>query len=777
MWKKVILSVVMIAFVAAGVFFVLGRRDGDTRDAARSAAREYPEFVTGTVCAECHARETEQWLGSDHDLAMRVADAGTVIGDFDNAEFAGDDGVTTFYRRDDRYYIEAPGSNGTRDEYEVRYTFGVDPLQQYLVDTGAGRFQALTIAWDVARKRWFDLHPEETVLQGHPFHWTAPAYNWNSRCAVCHSTNLKKNLRVRPTDSVISIPDPLVSYETTWSEINVSCEACHGPGSHHVEWARKGGKLKEADNLGFLVDMKEDASYEIEVCAPCHARRHSITDGYRHGDDFMDHYVPSLLRQDLYFPDGQIQDEVYVYGSFLQSKMYRRGVRCTDCHNPHSLSLKVEGNGLCVQCHQQGRNTRFPDMLLRRYDSQEHHHHGEGSEGALCVNCHMPARTYMVIDPRRDHSFRVPRPDLSAKLGTPNACNGCHSDKTNAWAAGAIAEWFPRKEPVRAVHYGEILAAGRAGDASALDGLRELSLDMGSPSIVRATAVRLVGRYPRPGVDFWGSVLRDESPLVRATSVDVVAGFPTNDAESVKVRVKLLAPLLSDPVRAVRIRAARGLENLPDNLFERTDLRARRAALAQFVVGETARADWPDAHLNLGVYYENGNNTRAAQQAYEMALRVDPNFDPVSFNLANLYNRLGRNDDAERVLRTLTERQPENGEAHYSLGLLLAEMGRLDDSIVHLGRATQLLTHRSRVSYNYGLALQSAGRLEEAEQALLAAHRAAPDNVEVLYALAVFYMQDESWDRALLFAQRLSALAPSDPAPVEMMRRIRLQMR
>lgn len=776
MWKKVVLGVVMIAFVAAAVFFVLGRRGGDTRDTARLVAGEYPEFVSRAVCTECHARETGQWLGSDHDFAMRAVDAGTVLGDFDNAEFAGDDGVTKFYRRDDRYYIETPGSNGTRDEHEIRYTFGVDPLQQYLVDTGRGRFQALTIAWDVDKKRWFDLHPEETVLQGHPFHWTAPAYNWNSRCAACHSTNLKKNLRVHPADSMLSAPDSPVSYETTWSEINVSCEACHGPGSRHVEWARKSEKMKEVDNLGFLVDMKEEASYEIEVCAPCHARRHSITDGYRHGDDFMDHYVPSLLRQDLYFPDGQIQEEVYVYGSFLQSKMYRQGVRCTDCHNPHSLSLKVEGNGLCVQCHQQRRNARFPDMPLGRYASPEHHHHGEGSEGALCVSCHMPARTYMVVDPRHDHSFRVPRPDLSTKLGTPNACNGCHEDKTNAWAANAIAEWFST-EAVRTPHYGEILAAGRAGDASALEGLRELSLDMDSPAIVRATAVGLLGRYPQPDVGFWGSVLRDESPLVRATSADGVAGFPTNDAESVSVRVTLLAPLLSDPVRAVRMRAARGLENLPDNLFEQTDVRARRAALAQFVAGETARADWPDAHLNLGVYYENRNNTRAAQQAYEMALRVDPNFDPVRFNLANLYNRLGQNDDAERVLRTLTEHEPENGEAHYSLGLLLAEMGRLEESIVHLGKATKMLTDRSRVSYNYGLALQSAGRLEEAEQALLAAHRAAPDDVGMLYALAVFYIRDESWDKALLYAQRLSALAPSDPAPVEMIRRIQLQTR
>jgi len=773
-FRKKISPGLLVASVIVSALVGCGRQDG-SEDAARGSADAYPEFVSGAVCRECHAPQAEQWDGSHHDLAMREANAQTILGDFDNASFKGDDGVTKFYRRDGRYYIAAPGSDETRNEYEVLYTFGVAPLQQYLIDTGSGHLQTFTIAWDTDRKQWFDLHPDETVVRGDPFHWTAPAYNWNSRCAECHSTNLRKNLQVRPIDSIAV--GPAVSYETTWSEINVSCEACHGPGSNHVEWARTREEGSTADNMGFAVDVKEDASYEIESCAPCHSRRHAITDAYRYGDDFMDHYVPAVLREGFYFPDGQIQDEVYVYGSFLQSKMHREGVRCTDCHNPHSLSLKVEGNGLCVQCHQQGRNARFPDMPLKRYDSAEHHHHRENTDGALCVNCHMPERTYMVVDPRRDHSFRIPRPDLSATIGTPNACSGCHADKTHGWAADAIAAWFPDSAAERDEHYGEVLAAGRSGDVNSIEPLRDLVLDLERPAIVRATAIELLGRYLFADPDFWGPVLLDESPLVRHEAAAAIGGLPANNAESVTARVALLAPLLSDPVRAVRIRAARGLEMMPDNLLEPADLRARQATLAQFVAGAAARADWPDANLNLGVHYENRNDTRAAREAYELALRVDPNFGPVRFNLANLHNRLGQNEGAERVLRSLTEREPDNAEAYYSLGLLLAEMGRIDDAIVHLGRAAELMPERPRVSYNYGLALQRGGRMKEAEDALLDAHRTAPNDVGVIYALAVFYIQDESWDRALLYAQRLSALAPSDPAPVEMMRRIQLQMR
>ena len=314
------------------------------------------------------------------------------------------------------------GPDGKPADFEVVYTFGIEPLQQYLVEFPGGRLQSLTIAWDTKDKRWFHLYPGEDIPPDDPLHWTGRYQNWNGMCAECHSTNLQKNY------------DPEAdTYQTTWSEINVSCQACHGPGAEHVAWGRswKAGNGDTESSNGLIVDFRgHDSRYQVDTCARCHSRRRQVSAEDAHGRHLLDDFLPSLLRDDLYHADGQILDEVYVYGSFLQSKMYAAGVRCTDCHDAHSAGLKAPGNDLCVQCHQPHNNRRFATLKARHYDSTTHHFHPAGSPGAQCVNCHMPAKTYMVVDPRRDHSFRIPRPDLSVKLGTPNACTGCHDNQT-----------------------------------------------------------------------------------------------------------------------------------------------------------------------------------------------------------------------------------------------------------------------------------------------------------------------------------------------------------
>ena len=286
--------------------------------------------------------------------------------------------------------------------------------------------QCLDIAWDTRRKRWFHLYPDEKFAPDDPLYWTGRYQTWNLMCAECHSTNLRKNYNLK-TDS----------YRTTWAEINVGCQACHGPGAEHVASAT----TKESGTPMPVRFGAGDSRFQVEQCAVCHSRRRVVAPPDAPGQAFMDHYAPEWLRDDLYFADGQILGEVYVYGSFLQSKMYRQGVRCTDCHNPHSLKLDAEGNRVCTKCHQLTPPSEFPTLKAKNYDTPEHHHHAPGSEGARCVNCHMAARTYMVVDPRRDHSFRIPRPDLSVAIGTPNACNGCHQDKDAQWAAGTIASW------------------------------------------------------------------------------------------------------------------------------------------------------------------------------------------------------------------------------------------------------------------------------------------------------------------------------------------------
>ena len=498
-----------------------------------------------------------------------------------------------------------------------------------------------------------------------------------------------------------------------------------------------------------------DARHEVESCAPCHSRRHQVSAEDRPGDPLLDHFMPETLREDLYHADGQILEEVYVYGSFLQSRMYNKGVRCTDCHNPHSLELRVVGNAVCEQCHHpQAPPDRFPTLTLKNYDSPDHHFHPTEGEGAQCVNCHMPERVYMVVDPRRDHSFRIPRPDLSLKLGTPNACNMCHVDETVEWADAAVTRWYGaqgRQEP----HYGETIAAGRQGEPDAAPRLIELSGDTEQPTIVRATALELLRDYGTAGVSAMVGAARDDDPLVRATAVSGLEPLPPEE------RIPTVSPLLRDPVRAVRIQAARVLASASAELVGE-DRQAFDAALTEYEALQASLADTAPAHLNLGVIHAATGRREQAVRDYETAVSLDPGFVPSRLNLATLLNEMGRNPDAERVLRETIERNPREGEPHYSLGLLLAEMNRLEDATVSLGRAAALLPERARVRYNHGLALQQLGRRETAEFELRQAYRIAPRDPAIVQALAIFYAQDGRWSEALGYGEELVRLVPDE---------------
>jgi hypothetical protein len=452
---------------------------------------------------------------------MQEASEKTVLGDFEGASFIYRDVKTTFTRKDGEFLVETDGPEGRLSQYEVAFTFGVDPLQQYLVPFEGGRYQALPVAWDTrpegqAGQRWFHLYPDESVDFRDPLHWTRRFQNWNLMCAECHSTGLEKGY------------DPESrSYRTTWSEIDVSCEACHGPGSRHVAWAEIDERDRTSDR-GLAVDLSDrdggvwvtevetglsrrepprSDRVEIETCARCHARRSSQQAPYRHGRPLLDTHRVALLDDPLYFADGQIEDEVYEYGSFLQSRMYRHGVTCGDCHDPHRLVVRGEGNGRCAACH-----------LATKFDSKLHHHHEPGSAGASCVECHMPQRTYMVVDARRDHSFRVPRPDLTLSTGAPNTCNGCHGDKSAAWAREAVVRWYGGEVKP---HYGVAFDAARGALPGASARLETLALDQEAPGIARATALSMLGRAPTPNT---GAVLRaslaSDDPLVRLGALE-----------------------------------------------------------------------------------------------------------------------------------------------------------------------------------------------------------------------------------------------------------------
>ncbi len=497
-------------------------------------------YAKAGVCAGCHQRQAGAWKNSDHDWAMREASETNVLGNFKNAEFVDGKVKARFFRRDGKFFVNTEGPDGKPADFLISYTFGYKPLQQYLMSFPGGRLQSLTIAWDSRAKkeggqRWFSLYPGQHFTPNDSLHWTGRYQNWNAMCADCHSSNLQKNY-----------DDKTDTFSTTWHEQNVGCQSCHGPAQAHVDWASqsKQSNVKKGDytssrDIGLKVDFAALGSKGlVDQCARCHSRRQTLGAGAQSGQPLLDHSLPSVLRPDLYHADGQLLGEDYEFGSFSQSKMYAAGVACTNCHDPHTTKVKIQGNGLCEQCHTPTPPKQFPSLQAKNYDTSGHHHHLPGSPGAQCVNCHMPVHTYMQVDQRRDHSMRIPRPDLNEKTGSPDACTMCHKDREPSWAAKAIDSWSGT--PQRPEHYGQVLQAARLGNSDALVQLTGLIKDLGKPAIVRASAADQLTNLGESALPSLRLALKDDSALVRAYAIAGFAQLPPVE------RVNTLLPQMDD---------------------------------------------------------------------------------------------------------------------------------------------------------------------------------------------------------------------------------------
>lgn len=609
-----------------------------------------PAFVGSDVCADCHTEETEAWAGSHHAKAWTPPTVQNVLGNFDNTSFTHHGITTRFYREDGAYMIETDGPSGEMVAYPVHSVVGIEPLQQYLLETQEGRLQSFDVVWDVDQERWYHLYPDQELFAGDGLHWTGPYKNWNARCAECHATDFDKNYS--PTAR---------SYASTQAEIGVGCEACHGPGEAHLAWANELETTQTPweglSDAGFTIDLSAGGEVYVQQCAGCHSRREPFEDGNPlPGTGFHDAYRLSPLRDGSYYADGQILDEVYVYGSFLQSKMYAQGVTCANCHDPHTAELRAEGNGLCTQCHSQAGNTDFPTLRTKVYDDPSHHFHEVGTQGAECKSCHMIERDYMGIDGRRDHSFRIPRPDLYAQTFAPDTCTDCHSDETSSWAADAIAVWYPDSTH-RTPHYGQIIAEGRndlVGSADALAGLAEYDA---LPAIVRATALEMLTRAATaPLAERLAPLLQDPDPMVRAAATGLQRGAPDTQ------RSARLAGMLADPVKAVRIVAAREFLNMrpgqiPDGVRE--DL---NGAMRDWQMSLLAKTDFPETQIVLGGIGLTTRRMEAALQAFGEATVLDPQLTQAWVMMVRIHDAMGNRRAALETVDTALAKNPDSVE-------------------------------------------------------------------------------------------------------------------
>jgi len=690
--------------------------------------------------------------------------------------------------------------------FEIRFTLGNRPLQQYLVETEGGRLQALPVAWDSVEGRWFHLYPKEQIPKGDPLHWTTPLQNWNRMCADCHTTNLHKNFEPKTQE-----------YRTVFTEINVGCQACHGPCGKHAETARKNTfianwKPNVPKEVFSLTNAKGPEA--VQSCVFCHTRRRLLCEGPKPPETpVADWFVPESVDANIYYPDGQLFEEAFEYGSFLQSKMHDKGVGCTNCHEPHTLELRFQGNRLCTQCHS-------PSI----YDTVKHHFHPNTAKpGTQCVECHFPQSAYMVADPRRDHSIRKPSPALTMAAGVPNACSICHRDRkkgeTLEWAKDNIDRWYAEKRKTSVGysdlwptedHYALAVAAGRRDDPIAVQKLLKVVRDKGNKEFrpaIRASAVTLLSRMSTDqfATEIFSACedgLTDTDPWVRFSAVGAFSQQPN------EIKLKHLTPLLDDSTLAVRTESARVLSRLSTVLTEDKIQKSFEKAKLEYITAQNADSDQAASYLNLAVLehdlsaqkIEEVNRwldatvqglppqdpaiaearktalplmerlTAKPLELYRQSPEIDGDFLPSRINLAMLYHERGDDAAAEKEFREALRIEPANGNTAYSLGLLLAELGRSEESVTMLRQASKNLETTSgqtatgnRVRYNLGLLLLQLERRDEAEKELVDIVQSEPQNISFLYALTVSYLQRGEKQKASKLIDRLIKLDPQNP--------------
>lgn len=698
--------------------------------------RASKEYVGSEQCGSCHAKQVQSWKTSDHYQSMLEANEESVLGDFSDVDLEFHSVNSKMARDDDgRYFVDTSGPQGETERFEIKYTFGFYPLQQYLVELENGFIQALNIAWDSRTEqeggqRWFHLREDLELTPEHPFYWTRHFQNWNSRCAECHSTNIEKNYSLKDH-----------SYNTTWSEINVACEACHGPASQHLTLAAS-NQLTEG-NLGFDSPLHQPLQWQfdnqsaiashkgksserdINMCGRCHSLSTRLTEALTN-EGFHQNNRLQLPTPPSYYVDGQIREEVFVLGSFLQSKMYAAGVTCTNCHDPHNNKLIMEGNDLCSQCHNR-----------EVFDTEKHHHHPINSEGAQCVNCHMPENTYMQVDKRRDHSFTIPRPDVSLALDVPNACTECHGNKEkgvhngkdNQWASDQLAKWGAPKQKK---HWAHLNHRAQIGDVTVTSSIVKSINEEASPDIVRAALLQALAQQPSPqSLELARHQLKNKNPMIRRGAVSAMQNLPAN------MRWELLSQYLHDENRSVRFEVMQALADVLNQLPQsQRNVLLERIDEYQKILSLTA--DSPASQLAIANLNASLGYTEAAEKSYLQALRIEANFVPALLNLADFYRATERESKVDGLLKKALNLAPGSNSVHHSYGLYWVRMQDYTRALDHLKRSTQGTDAIAHYAYVYAVALDSLGKTSEAINQLIAANQRWPKHYSLLTTLIAY---------------------------------------
>ena len=728
--------IAVVACLAIGISLWGTKRFSRTASPAAAAtpvsiieplAQVYAGYAGSASCRQCHAEPFIAWSRSHHALAERPVDP-----------------------KHDAAALASKPAEVTSPQQRV---IGEDPLRQFLLPATGGRLQVTQAAYDPHKGDWFDVFGNDGRRAGDWGHWTGRGMNWNSMCAACHNTRLRKNY------------DPATdTYDTKMAEMGVSCESCHGPMKPHVTWQlnhrRPGGA---GDGYGSTTSspdptikkLSRDAMFE--TCGSCHSRREDLIADFVPGQSYDDHFRLAVVDEtEIYYPDGQVHDEDYEYAAFLGSRMHTAGVRCSDCHNPHTAKPILDGDALCMRCHVgdgagHGGSGFLTAPVIR---PAEHVFHKPESAGARCINCHMPQTTYMQRHVRHDHGFTVPDPLLTKEFGIPNGCNRCHADKDADWSIAAVDKWYGSKMQRPSRQRAQVIARARRGDESARQPLMNLLADAKETPYWKAAAAGMLSRWiGDPTVaSAVGEQLHHPEAIVRGAAARSLGPLA---ASQPSVR-DALRKLLEDPRRAVRVTAAWAL---------RAEVDPNSTAGRELLHVMQTNADQPTGRLQIAHYDLARRDVPSALRQASLAAEWEPNSADMHREMAMLLSDAGQPQEAVRQLQEACRLAPQEAEFQYLLGLAENEAGNLPATVAALEQAVRLNPAHAQAWYNLGLAQNSMGKIDAALNSLQQAASRAPSDPRIPYARATILLQSNRRDEALADARRALEINPDyEPA-------------
>ncbi|HEY3324408.1 MAG TPA: ammonia-forming cytochrome c nitrite reductase subunit c552 [Planctomycetota bacterium] len=702
-----------------------------SRDHAKTESPPPPEYAGSQSCRECHLAAFDAWRNSHHALAERPIDPSADKAAFDPPREIKHVSQTSQARiSDNKLEVVTRGADGDSKPRPAVRVIGVDPLRQFLTPADGGRLQVLELAITPKDNKWFDVFGNEDRQPGEWGHWSGRGMTWNSMCAACHNTDVRKNYRA---DSD--------SYQTTFVEHGVGCESCHGPLASHVAWQKQPEASRTGKKDPTLKKLSSEQTFSL--CGSCHARRSDLTGTFRPGEEFFDHYSLTIPDEtETYYADGQVHEEDFEFASFLGSRMHGQGVRCVNCHDGHSGKLKAPGNLMCLQCH------------LGKIDPAPHSHHPLGKGGSLCIDCHMPQTVYMQRHSRHDHGMTIPDPQLTSEFGVPNACNRCHTDKTIKWAADNVALWYGDKMNRHTQRRARWIAQARNpvghsdAFADAAKGLLQFMREEKAP-YWRAVAATLMNRYgTEQGVALaLLAATKDPSPLVRAMAVRSLGncvGLPGVNG--------VLQPLLQDSSRLVRVDAAWSLRS-------EVDLSSRPGRELMVFLDENA--DQPSGVMQMAVLKLERKEPDTALALLRKAVSWDGRSADLRHVLATALSTTGQRDEAATELEKGCKLDPKNPGLHFSLGLARGETEHYALAIEAFKKAVELDPHFARAWYNLALAASKIDRNREALEAVKRAEELDNLSPEIPYTRAVVEVNLGHLDEARSAAEQALKLNPA----------------